>query len=714
MKFRLIALASFLMVCFAGSAKAVTSTPYVTDQGKLELIAGGYGDDGKLYLGLHYDLKPGWHIYWRTPGDVGFPPTLDWQDSTNIANTQVLWPAPERTRLKISDDFTSESYSYEGNVVLPVLVDVKDKSAQTNIVVSVNYAICNDICIPESTNIELAVPASYSSVQDMDFVKSALKKIPAENGNNGINIEEINLGKNDKGEEFIQVFAKDNMGKFTNPTLFVEGGEGLSFYNPEINQNEAGNALEAVFKIGFLSDNKSLDGREFKITLVNGDVAIEKKIKSSDFGMAHDVSAMKVKTIQNGESLLLILLFGFLGGMILNVMPCVLPVLSIKLLGIIKTGGKSRGYIAGSFLITALGIIFSFLALAILVLILKNIGMNVGWGFQFQEPVFIIGLVVVLTFFAANMWGLFEVGIPEFIGSINMQKNDRHHFFSEFLTGVFATILATPCTAPFLGTAVGFALTRGYIEIISTFLAMGFGMAMPYIMLAVFPGLVSKMPKPGIWMIKLKKILGTMLAATAVWLIWVLSDQLGKTAALVLLALIIAKLLKLWAANHLKFLAEKKIKLLILVSIVVLAFVLPLKVSNIDSASVMAAEGNLWEPFVEDDIKSLVEHGKVVFVDVTADWCLTCKVNKLLILESDDVQKQFMQLDVVAMLADWTNKDGDIEMYLKKNNRAGIPFYAVYGPGLPNGKVLPELLSKQIVIDAVKQAAGNSDTQVNQ
>jgi suppressor for copper-sensitivity B len=682
------------LVFFCGFAYAEPSNLARSEQATLSLVAGGYDSNGNISLGLNYKLKQGWHIYWRTPGDAGYPMTLDWSKSKNIASQEFFWPAPARHRTKISGDNYSESYNYEDEILFPIIIHPKNNKAITDIKLHVNYAVCNDTCIPAEADLLIDIPKNYKNEQEQLLINKYISLVPKENGSFGINIEQVSLAQNVKGEKYfiINVTSEKNL---DDAEIFIEGSNNFAFYNPTVSSNTE----ESLFyvPITVLAKDSSLEGQNFTVTLKNDNESIVKTVAYEDIlvlPMRSEGAEDKNYTLE------LIILFAFLGGLILNVMPCVLPVLSIKLLGVIKHGGGSKAHIASSFVVTAIGIIFSFLLLAGLIIILKSIGMNVGWGFHFQEPLFIITMVVLLTLFAANMWGFFEFKIPSIGGNL-YNKSLESSNTGNFLTGVLATVLATPCTAPFLGTAVGFALAQGTFAIITIFFAMGVGLASPYLLLSLYPQLVAKLPKPGKWMIKIKIILGWILAATAVWFIWILSNQIGKAAGLILLALAIIKLLKLWAAKHIRFFAQKHVKYPVLITIIALAFILPIHLSNhhhpVDAKT-------LWQPFEEEKIEELVDEGKVVLVDVTADWCLTCKVNKFTVLETKEMQAIFANENVIPMQADWTNKNRNIYNFIKKYGRAGIPFNIIYGPEAPQGIILSELLSKQDVIDAIKKA----------
>jgi suppressor for copper-sensitivity B len=659
---------------------AHAQTSVTSEQATVELVTGGYNANGEIMLGLHYKLQPGWHIYWRTPGDNGFPQVLDWSESTNINPPTLLWPAPQRLIDKINDKISTESYLYKNEVLFPITLSPQDPAKPVHIKLHINYAICKDICIPAEADFASDIEPAFHDDAALGLIGQYLANVPQEDGHYGINITDVS--SNGKALK-IQVTSEKSLAK---AEIFIEDGEDFAFYSPKIFTYAGGATFTAP--ISFLTNKKSLENQSLKITVKNGAESIERTINSNEISTTKEVLHEDSR-----YTLGLILLFGLLGGLILNVMPCVLPVLSIKLLSVIKHSGSSKSKIAASFLVTALGIISSFITLALLVIGLHAAGMNVGWGFHFQEPVFIIALVIILTFFTANLWGFFEIRMPD-ISDKAYKKSSENSHLGHFLAGVLATVLATPCTAPFLGTAVSFALSRGSFEILSTFSAMGIGMASPYLLFSLFPHFVTKLPRPGAWMVTVKKLMGLLLATTAAWLVWVLANQIGQVSAVILSALCFFGLIIL----HTKFR-----KSIIVAFIAILAFSLPMMFSS-HPQKITNNPNSIWQAFDIQKIPDLVASGKTVFVDVTADWCLTCKVNKFTVLSDREIQEKLSNSKVVAMQADWTNKDERITEYMRMYMRAGIPFNIVYGPSAPSGIPLPELLSKQAVLDALKKA----------
>lgn len=391
------------------------------------------------------------------------------------------------------------------------------------------------------------------------------------------------------------------------------------------------------------------------------------------------------------------------GGLILNVMPCVLPVLSLKVMSVAKLGGAERRTVRLSFLASAAGIVTTFLVLAGLAVGLKGLGVAVGWGIQFQQPLFLIGMIVLLSLFAANLFGFFEVRLPGAVSDMGAGHGAPSSLVEHFGAGVFATLLATPCTAPFLGTAIGFALAAGPLEIAVIFAALGVGMAAPYLALAAAPGFARVLPRPGPWMLTVKKVLGIALTGTAAWLVWVLSAQIGDTGALVVAALMVAALAVLGAKALLS--RPRGVVASSLVAVLAAAAFAAPYFAPVDTAATDARVTTDWRPFDRAAIPGLVAAGNIVFVDVTADWCVTCLVNKEAVVERGATAEALKRPHVIPMQADWTNPDEGISHYLNSFGRYGIPFNVVYGPGAPEGIVLPELLTQRAVIEALEKAA---------
>ena len=403
-----------------------------------------------------------------------------------------------------------------------------------------------------------------------------------------------------------------------------------------------------------------------------------------------------------------ILALALLGGLILNLMPCVLPVLSIKLLSVIGHGGGEARHVRAGFMASSAGILVSFMALASAAVALKQAGLSVGWGIQFQQPVFLIAMALVVTLFACNLWDMFQIRLPGRISTAAATAGQGHSLAGHFATGAFATLLATPCSAPFLGTAIGFALSRGAVEIFAVFIALGIGLALPYLAVAAVPRLATWLPKPGRWIVTVRRILGLALVATALWLLSVLMTQAGLRAAVMaflLLALLPVVLGLIKQPPRLRHGAVWAVVAMLAVLSAVAPIAGPAPLASGVGSGAGAGKIN-WLPFDPASIGREVAAGNTVFVDVTADWCLTCKVNKALVLERGEVLARLGAAGIVPMQADWTRPDPAIAAFLQRFSRYGIPFDAVFGPAAPEGHVLPELLTTDSVLTAIDAVSG--------
>ncbi len=686
------------------SAFAVTSEISKTEQAKVSLIAGNFitpeGQPKQLKAGLHFQLEKEWKVYWRTAGDVGLPITLDWKSSKNVKDIKVLWPAPKRS----IDYGEIESIGYKDEVVLPLFVTPVDETQPINLDIKVSYAVCHDICILADAAFKLEIQPSHEDINTDVIIDKFIAKVPVVAGSNGINIESTEYREEDGKEKIVIKVSSEN--ELINPELFVEGPADFRFPQPQINIDETKKSAEFIQPINTLVSEKKFPGGNITVTLVNGDNSVEKNfsLPSKNFQSA-------LFGIEFGQKFLLVSLIAFLGGLILNVMPCVLPVLSIKLLGIVSHTGSELRTIRMGLLASAAGIIVSFQLLAATIIAIKATGMAVGWGFHFQQPIFVITIILILNFFAANLFGLFEINLPSWLGDIIHEKAhpDETSLMGHFLSGALATVLATPCTAPFLGTAVGFALSEGIKEIIWTFFFMSLGLAAPYIIFAGFPEIITRvLPKPGKWMLNVKYLMGFLLILTSLWLIWILFGQLGKLPA-VLILLISFSVFVIYKLNgNKKSKKANSAKIIIACMLIVFSFSLPFIFGKQDAEkNIESAE--IWQPFDASKIPELVGRGKVVFVDITADWCLTCKANEIFVIKQADVSRELFGPGIIAMRADWTSKDDTITEYLKSHNRYGIPFNVIYGPGAPEGIVLPELLTKTELFKALYKAKGSKN-----
>jgi len=406
------------------------------------------------------------------------------------------------------------------------------------------------------------------------------------------------------------------------------------------------------------------------------------------------------------------LLLGLLGGLLLNAMPCVLPVLSLKLLGLVKSSALSRRAVVAGSLATAGGILVSFWALAGAAILARSVGASVGWGIQFQQPVFVTALTLVVTLFCLNLWGLFEVPLPARIAGW-AEAAGGEGLPSHFTAGLFATLMATPCSAPFLGTAVGFALAQNSGTILAIFTSVGLGMALPYLLLAAAPGAIRLLPKPGAWMERFRQFMGYLLAAAAVWLLYVLSSQVSRERLAFIEISVLLMALFVWIRHHSGKRGTWRL-LGVIGTLGAIALGLWLAAAKPESAPRGQSNATVqrlipWVPFDRTEAERLAAGGTLVFVDVTADWCFTCKVNERLVLETAEIASAFSKHGVIAMKADWTNRDDGIAAFLAEHGKYGIPFYLLYRPDR-EPLLLSELLTKEALLAAVRDSAAPQES----
>ncbi|HEY1722759.1 MAG TPA: protein-disulfide reductase DsbD domain-containing protein [Magnetospirillaceae bacterium] len=639
-----------------------------------------------MQLGLQFQNKPGWKIYWRSPGDAGLPPQIDWGASSNLAGADIAWPAPHRF------SYTGlETIGYEDEIVLPIAARLTKPGEPLALSAKLDYLICAEICVPRHADLALTLgngPADPTPFAHL--ISRFLARVPGPGALQGMAL----LSANATTADTLQVTVSADP-PLKAPDIFIERADGLAFAAPQVKLESGG--TKAVFTLKAepnTGQNGLIGGGPLTLTVVDGDRGMEVTTPVAAGGNAATAGA---------PSLFAMLGIALLGGLILNLMPCVLPVLSLKLLAMAGHGGEASRKIRINFLASAAGILVSFLALAAAAIGAREAGMAIGWGIQFQQPLFLAAMVALVTLFSANLFGFYEIPLPHWLVPDRVTHHEMRGHVGHFFQGAFATLLATPCSAPFLGTAVGFALARGAIEIVAIFAALGIGMALPYLAVTVWPGLVRHMPRPGRWMIVLKSILGVALIATAGWLLFVMATEAGARAAWIVAALMIAALLVLGVGRRVA--APLRVAAVVVLVIAAAAAVTVWTSVPSEARVADAVTAGKWQPFDRAGIDQAVASGKVVVVDVTADWCLTCKLNKRAVLDRAPVADHLMAPNVVAMLADWTRPDDGIAAYLASFDRYGIPFNAVYGPGAPKGIALPELLTDEAVLDALARAS---------
>lgn len=655
------------------------------------------GSAGQIDAALQIRLAPGWHAYWRSPGDAGIPPSIDWSGSKNLQSAQLYWPAPKRFLL---DGLITQGY--ENGVVLPIAVALDQPGQPLDLHALVHYAACKDICVPYTALLTLQLPTGIAVPgPQAPLISQAWTTIPGNLSDAGISLSSViisNAPGNVTGS-ILSVVLDTGRTVLSNPDIFVEGIPATTPAAPQIQLDPEHH--RAILSIALMRQTPTtMAGKPLQFTFENG-------AQAASFTATPTIGPLP--RMGAGSNDVAILLIALLGGLILNVMPCVLPVLSLKLFGLSNARGDEQIQFRLNLLATAAGVISSFTAIAFVLVLLKSAGAAIGWGIQFQQPWFLGFMAVLTTLFAASLWEWLPIAMPGFAGQAANAGKGYHPRVTAFITGALATILATSCTAPFVGTAVGFALARDPLTIFGIFLALGIGMAFPYLAVTAVPGLLRFMPKPGAWMIKVRIILGFALLVTSIWLISIIAAVVSQYTALIAGGLLSAILLLLFIRHRCNVSRPifRRMMAALTIGLAVTATIMPslMQQAIVKPGQANAAPSTIWQPFNQTRIAGLVGQHKLVFVDVTAAWCLICKVNALAVLYRDPVAAQLRASNVVTMRADWTRPSVIITAYLESFHRYGVPLDVIYGPGAPSGIVLPSLLTSGLVMQEFQRAA---------
>ena len=630
-------------------------------------------NQSEIFLGLEYQLEEGWKTYWQSPGDGGFPQDISWKNSKNIESLEILWPTPIQFEI-----LGFQSIGYKDKVIFPLKLKLEDINKITNIILDVNYLVCKDICIPGNAFLKLNISPGLGNLTDHSFaLEKTISELPQQNLKLSF-LEKADINYyNNKNLVSIELEGTTKY-FFDNPKVFLHTKYGLPVSTPNI---KLSSDLK-VFKAKFIFEKNLIKDKKFLTQFIIND-------QNQSFLIKNESEVKYQKNLFNNNYIMIILI-AFFGGLILNAMPCVLPILSIKLLSVIKNI-EDKSSIRRSFITTSAGIITSFVCLAASLIFVRHIGYNISWGIQFQQPIFLIFISLILILFSFNMFGFYEISIPTFINK-KLFSNSNHNFYIQnFFNGFFATLMATPCSAPFVGTALTFAFTQSSIMMLLIFISMGLGMSLPYFLLAFFPQLLKFFPKPGKWMIYLKYFLGILLLATLIWVGNILLSHFNYYFIFFSLIIIIIALF----SNYF-FIYKKTINFILIICL----FILP-NFSFFQSNYIK--EDINWFDFNKIDIKELVANGSIVFVDVTADWCATCQFNKINVLKNKQITENFLKFKVVKVKADWTKPNKKIENFLQDNNKFGIPLNIIYDKKNPDGIILSELLSVNEIIDILNK-----------
>lgn len=666
-------LALFLLVVGPTLATAGVRAPHVT----VALVAetASLQPGRNMAVGLRLDVESGWHVYWRNPGDSGEAPRIVWQLPPGFHAGEIAWPTPARIPYG-----PLANYGYEGTVLLAMPLEVPQElpASPVDLRADAKWLVCNDDgCIPGSAPLSLTLPVESTSPRpsaDAKLFEETRARLP--------------LAKPERWH----VSATTEAGTLTlavsgsadpiepPPLFFPFSREAIEAAAPQIlTRTEDGFTLR-------LTRAPS----QTPLTSLDGVLTIGKR-----------AYAITVAMPASGGLALVPLLLAFAGGLLLNVMPCVFPVLAIKAFALLGLGADARGEARAHGLAYTFGVLASFWALAAILIAVRASGAPLGWGFQLQSPAMVALLAAVFFWMALMLLDVTTVG-----GSLMGVGNtlaSAGGYRGAFFTGVLATIVATPCSAPFMGTALGYALVQPPAIALAVFTALGLGLAFPYLLLTFVPAIGAYLPRPGAWMDTLKQLLAFPLLGTVVWLVWVASVQSGPTAVAAMLAMLVLLGFAAWAGRH----GGGRIGRLAVVSAVVAALVVG---GTIRRSDVPSAEPG-WEPYSTTRLGEHLAAGRPVFVDFTAAWCVTCQVNERLVLARPAVRDRMRELGVVTVRADWTTPDPDITRALQQFGRDGVPLYVLYsGRGDEPPRILPQLLTTEIVFTELDKLERRSST----
>jgi thiol:disulfide interchange protein len=697
-----LALASPAAFALSGSAVA-TANVKARLVSEVSTIAPGQS----FWVALELGIRDGWHTYWRNPGDSGQATSIKWQLPPGFTAGDIVWTTPHRFELP-----PLVNYGYAKHAVHLVNVTApRDLKTGAPAVLSAkaSWLVCSDVCIPEDADLQLKLPvngdAGAVDPADAALFAEARGELPSPQFaattarvQNGQLV--ISLGKQ-WGATLPQI---------TSLAFFPYDDGGIEYAAPQT-MTRGKDSVELALKLG---DRPPKSGTIRGVLMATEQSGSESVTVPMEIAAALSGAGAAPTDIAPGKpaaSLPVLFLFAMLGGLILNLMPCVFPVLSIKAMGLVEQAKKHPAAVRAKGMVFAAGVICSMLCLATVLLVLRAGGEQIGWGFQLQSPLFVTLLVYLLLAVGLNLSGVFEVG-----GSLSgvgdgLTQGDSYR--ASFFTGVLTTLVATPCTAPYMAFAVGAALTQPPAVALCIFAALGFGLALPYLVLSFAPWLRRALPKPGAWMDTLKQVFAFPIYASAAWLLWVLAQQsstLGLGAALAG-AILIA--LAAWAYQKSKSSASRgRVAALVTATLAVLiAIVLPVRFADVAAAASgsstgggQAADG--WQRYDAAQVAKLNAAGRPLLVNFTASWCLTCLVNERNAFSDSAVQEVFRNKGVTLMKGDWTNRDPAITQALAAFGRAGVPLYVVYNgkPGSSEPVVLPQLLTASVVRSAFADA----------
>ena len=637
-----------LLFSFFGSAEIVD-----TGHARISLIKdhSDFVPGTSINIGLKVSMDKGWHTYWRNPGDSGGPIEIDWNLPKGFSISDIKWPLPEKIEYP-----PLMTYGYEDFVIYPMVLSIPADYSDDYFEMNADILICADVCIPESGKIS----SNLLDIESDSLIYEWLESVPSKS-------LPITTSLNDNNLEI----------KFTFEREIKE-----IYFFPDEN-----NSIDYSSKQNFY---KKDDGYFLSIKLFNDEFQNVSGVLDID-GTGYNISNATFEDFnEEGLSLITALIFALIGGLILNLMPCVFPVISLKVLSFVSMGGSSPRKIRNHALVFTLGVIASFMLIALTIVLLKQAGNFVGWGFQLQSPLIVGLLSLVMVFISLVL--ITDNSFGESLTKLGNIGGSENGYYSSFLTGVLAVVVASPCTAPFMGAALGYALIQPSGETVPIFLSLSLGFSLPYLLLAANPKLIDFLPKPGDWMVTLKEFFAFPMLATALWLLWVFSLQVNQILVIFLLIGWLLLALNFWIFQKDYKTINKVIFLGI--SIFSMIYFLPETEEIETEKNIIIGSATEWYEGIEDDLRS---KNQPYFINFTAAWCITCQSNEITAFSKDGFKSLLEEKNIEYIKADWTNRNDAITRSLKKYGRSGVPFYVYWEPGFENPKILPAILTDQII-----------------
>lgn len=651
-----------------------------------------------IHIGIEQTLDKGWHTYWLNPGDSGVAPEIAWTLPDTFSTGNIIWPTPHKIPFG-----PLTNYGYEDHVVLlqPLTAPAHLPEGPLTLKAEVTVLVCADICIPETSEHTFTLNDG-SNIDNAAVIETAKKSLPRAEG--------WPVSFTEDNGNLIASIAPANVQAFDDIRLetlaLIPEDWGIVDNSGSVTARMDGPILKISQKRG----DRTLAEVENTRTLIT---YTDKNGDHQGISLTATIQGAKAQTVPaptpssgSNTSLITALLFAVLGGLILNLMPCVFPVLSLKAISLSKMSEKEQSHAAASGFAYTAGVILSFAAIAGVLMVLKSAGAQIGWGFQLQNPTVVYALALLLFIIGLSLSGIFA--LQGSFTNAGQKLASQSGLTGTFFTGVLATLVATPCTAPFMGAAMGYALTQSAVAGMAVFIALGFGLALPYLLLTLMPPLRKMLPRPGHWMETFKEFLAFPMYASAAWLIWVLAQQTSSMSVLAALLGFVAVAFTLWAWGRRP---QQKLARVIVTILILLTFAGGLALGFAETLKKItphqSSASGMWQDFSQSRLDELLQGNDPVFVDMTAAWCITCKVNERVALDIPETRQIFTDKKIAALKGDWTNQNPEITNFLESHGRKGVPLYVFYGPrdsasgNRPAPHVLPQILTPAIVANAV-------------